>query len=395
MNIECDVLVVGAGTAGIPAAVAAARTGADTHVLEGRALPGGAALLGVHRGICGLFVEPSPGTPAPPMLHDGLVREICERVCGGRVESAARRIGRVLVLPFRTGDLADVAARALAETRGLHLHCGMAADGVAVRDGRIHAVSAHGGAVVIRPRCVVDATGSAAVARLARAPLVEPAPGDRQLAGFGVRLAGVDERPDDLALAVPAALRRAVDAGLLPRHLRFTVCLPGDAGGEVHLKLSIPDGRPGGTPAAAEDARAAVGVLAARVPAFRHARIAGMSPELLPRDGCRLAGSQVLTEADVLGARRFPDGVARNAWPVEFWDPVDGPRLRYPPPGRFYEIPLGCMTTPAIGNLICTGRAISATARALGSARVMGACMALGEAAGLEAVRRAGKDGRP
>ncbi len=395
MTRDCDVLVVGAGTAGIPAAVAAARAGADTHVLEARASPGGTALLGLHRGICGLFVEPSPDTPAPPMLHDGLVREICERICGGRVESAVRRTGRVLVLPFRTRDLADVAARIVSETRGLHLHGGMTAEGVSVRDGRIHAVSARGGAAIFRPRTVVDATGSAAVARLAGAPRIEPAPGERQLAGFGVWLSGVDEPPDSVALAVPAALRHAVDAGRLPRHLRFTVCLPADTAGEIQLKLSMPADRPGGAAAAAEDARAAVGWLVARVPAFRHARIVALSPDLLPRDGCRLAGTRVLTEADVLGARRVPDGVVRNAWPVEFWDPADGPRLRYPPPGRFYEIPLDCMTTPAIGNLLCTGRAISATARALGSTRVMGPCMALGEAAGLEAVRRAGKVGRP
>jgi hypothetical protein len=53
-----------------------------------------------------------------------------------------------------------------------------------------------------------------------------------------------------------------------------------------------------------------------------------------------------------------------------------------------YEIPIACQTSAARPNLLCAGRNISATHEALGSTRPMGTCIALGEAAGREAVKR-------
>jgi hypothetical protein len=89
----------------------------------------------------------------------------------------------------------------------------------------------------------------------------------------------------------------------------------------------------------------------------------------------------------VLEGRRFPDGAVKNAWPVEMWDPVKGPLLRYLVPGNYYEIPRGCLRTRKIRNLLCAGRCISVSREALGSTRVMGPCMALGQAAAEDAVR--------
>lgn len=99
--------------------------------------------------------------------------------------------------------------------------------------------------------------------------------------------------------------------------------------------------------------------------------------------GGGLAGEWELDEATVLQARKFPNGVARNAWPIEFWDARGaGPFYAYPPDGDYYEIPRRCLRSGAVTNLFATGCCISASERALASTRTMGTSIALGEAAG-------------
>jgi hypothetical protein len=90
----------------------------------------------------------------------------------------------------------------------------------------------------------------------------------------------------------------------------------------------------------------------------------------------------MLTEEDVLTARKFPDAIVRNAWPVELWDRSKGTLYRYVPRGDYYEIPFRCITVKGISNLLTAGRCISVSHAALGSTRVMGTCMALGDQAG-------------
>jgi hypothetical protein len=110
-----------------------------------------------------------------------------------------------------------------------------------------------------------------------------------------------------------------------------------------------------------------------------------MSLRVLDREGRRITGDYMLTEQDVLAARKFPDAIVKNAWPVELWDRTKGALYSYVPRGDYYEIPFRCITVKGILNLLTAGRCISVSPSALGSTRVMGTGMALGEQAGLAA----------
>jgi hypothetical protein len=101
------------------------------------------------------------------------------------------------------------------------------------------------------------------------------------------------------------------------------------------------------------------------------------------REAPRLRGRYTLTEADVLSARTFDDAIARNSWPIERWDPVNGVRYGYLPEGLWHEIPARCLQ-PVQGpsNLLCAGMMLSADSSAQASIRVIATCMATGEAAG-------------
>jgi hypothetical protein len=118
------------------------------------------------------------------------------------------------------------------------------------------------------------------------------------------------------------------------------------------------------------------------LPAFQGASILEASQGVLDREGRRIRGGYVLTEEDVLSARKFPDGVVKNAWPIELWDRKKGTVYKYVPADDYYEIPFRCLTVKGFSNLLTAGRCISVTHEALGSTRVMGTCMALGDAAG-------------
>jgi hypothetical protein len=100
------------------------------------------------------------------------------------------------------------------------------------------------------------------------------------------------------------------------------------------------------------------------------------------RSGRMILGKYVLTGADVLGGRRFPDAVARCAWPIEQWNADGKVQLRYLPRHEHYEIPARCLRAASIQNLFMAGKTISADVDAIASARVMGCCLATGAAAG-------------
>jgi hypothetical protein len=97
----------------------------------------------------------------------------------------------------------------------------------------------------------------------------------------------------------------------------------------------------------------------------------------------------------VLSGRRFPDGVARASWPIELWEPGRlGATYEWLEDGQSYDIPLRSLQARDVDNLFVAGRCMSATHEALGSARVIGTCLATGEAVGIAAAREAAT-GRP
>ena len=103
-----------------------------------------------------------------------------------------------------------------------------------------------------------------------------------------------------------------------------------------------------------------------------------------------MIGRYRLTREDVLTGRKFEDGVVRAGWPIELWeDGCLGASYEYLDDGETYDIPLRCLQSSDVDNLFVTGRCMSASHEALGSARVIGTCLAMGEAAGLAAARHA------
>lgn len=388
-RMACDVLVVGVGIAGISAGVRAAREGAHTVLIEKHDHPGGTAVTGMHRFICGLHGN-GDETPATT-LNGGIAAEVCAGLNARAPERKVQRMGKVHVLPFATSDLVSTLRSLTGAEKGLEILYGTRAVSVSLEGNAIVSITAQDrtGEVDIVASAVIDCSGDGIIIQMSGARHQARSADEQQLAGFSFRVEGLQEVDELLAVRVPYLLRKAVDGGKLPPYLKFTTYTPGDYQDEGYCRLNIPPTGEDRDERARNDALLVHGYLSRALLAFKDSRIAEMSPEVAYREGARAWGEYTLTADDVLGARKFPDGAVKNAWPIELWDQEKGPSYRYLDPGDYYEIPLRCLKTQGISNCWCAGRCISASHDALGSTRVMGACISLGEVAGREAARSA------
>ena len=104
------------------------------------------------------------------------------------------------------------------------------------------------------------------------------------------------------------------------------------------------------------------------------------------RESRRYMGDHILNQQDVLSGGHFPDTVAYGGWPIDDHHPggigYEGPPNISITPKTPYGIPLRCLYSRNIENLWFAGRNISTTHTGLSSTRVMATCATLGQAVG-------------
>ena len=111
------------------------------------------------------------------------------------------------------------------------------------------------------------------------------------------------------------------------------------------------------------------------------------------REGYRLTGDYVLTANDALEGKLFPDRIAYGGWPLDTHDPLgmENPNgngyWKHHPGVPTYTIPYRCLYSRNVSNLMFAGRCQSVTHIALGSVRVEATLFTLGQAAGTAAAR--------
>jgi glycine/D-amino acid oxidase-like deaminating enzyme len=400
-RVSYDVVVVGGGAAGLAAAVSAAGRGARTALVERYGFLGGMATAGMVGTICGLYRTAMDDPPEP--LNEGLPLTFARRLAAMPGCDKPVRRGRTFVLPYTPFAFACLADELTAAAPGLDVYLHAYLVDVATSAGRVETlrVATWERTRLLEARAVVDASGDAVLAQQAGAATETPPADVRQLPSMVFVLQGVDG--EALAPGPRVALLRTLAAaerdGLLPAGASNLVLGPSPQPGEVLCKLALDGilaagaGRRDALTAAEQEgrrrARALVEFLRT-VPAFARAFVSHAAPQVGVRESRRVIGRYALTREDVLAGRRFDDGVARADWPIELWQAGHrGPRYEYLEDGLTYEIPLRSLRARDVENLFVAGRCISATHEALGSARVIGTCLATGEAAGIAAADHA------
>jgi FAD dependent oxidoreductase len=275
-------------------------------------------------------------------------------------------------------------------------------------EGRVDGVFVYtkGGDLAVRAACVVDASGDADVCQLAGAPFVRAGEdGPAQSLSTVFRLANVDVAR---AEAVPKAelwrlMREAAASGRyqLPRLEGSIHRTPHDG---VMMALMT---RMGEVDATDPDALTAAEIegrrqcheylrfLRERVPGYERAVMVSTSPAVGVRESRRVIGDHVLSAEECLAAARFPDQVARCGAPIEDHHAGADTRWAYLPEGATYGIPYRALLPRGVEGLLVAGRCFSSTHDAHASARSMGTCMAMGQAAGTAAALAAARGTTP
>lgn len=105
------------------------------------------------------------------------------------------------------------------------------------------------------------------------------------------------------------------------------------------------------------------------------------------RESRRIEGKYLLTAADYVARAKFDDAVARTAYPIDIHgsnsDTTVG--IKQMKPGEYMEVPYRCLIPDGIENLIACGRCISSDFIAQSAIRIQPTCRATGEAAGTAA----------
>lgn len=403
--MQVDVAVVGGGVAGIAAAVAAARNGAKTVLIERDGCLGGTATTGLMVVFMGVDFDVLTGT------------------CRDFLERMAARKGAMIGsnTPFDPEVFKSVAEEWLTGHGVQLLYHAWFAD-VIVRDETVAGVVVElkEGRRAILARQVIDATGDADVVAAAGAPF-EKSPAMQPVTSiFRVDhvdlpqlIAYIENNPDQFYNEQGQKtwrldndppfftiggffdlIKKARDQGELdlPHESIWLGPLPRQ--GELFINTTRVQGVDGTSSlelsrAEVETKRQAWSVwnfLRKHVPGFARAEMVDIAVRMGVRETRRAIGEYVLTKEDLLSGRRFPDAIAMYNFPMD----VHGPRGQEEGHGwtvvrNAYDIPFRALIPKGFDGLLVSGRCISSDHEAHGSTRAMPCCMATGEAAGTAA----------
>jgi hypothetical protein len=394
-KLECDVLVIGGGAAGIGAAIAAGRAGAKTLLLERYGFLGGLATTAQVGTICGLYLRDTASSKATPVAG-GFATEFASRLSqAGNITPICVDKG-LWVLPYSPPDFARVADAFAGETKNVRLILHATVAETRAEQDRLTEVRAlaWNEPLQIHPAAVVDCTGEATAAALAGADSENGAANQAPALVFVMENVAPDLMQRGL-LEVRRELRRAVETGVLPAVCERLALVPGTGtNGRLALKLSLQSATTGCPPWQQvtnweREARALLApltdFLTKNVSSFHNARLDSIAPQLGVRSGRRILGRGRLTDEAVLTTRKSPQGIARGCWPMERWGGSPRPEMNYFAERDFYDIPFDCLRPARLENVFVAGRCLSAETGAMTSARVIGTALATGWAAGTAA----------
>jgi 2-polyprenyl-6-methoxyphenol hydroxylase-like FAD-dependent oxidoreductase len=380
--ITADICVVGAGIAGISAALESARLGRRVVIVDAAPSLGGQAIGSIIGTIIGLFTH----GPAPYQITRGIADDlIADLTADG---SLHRRISMTGTITFQYDEvrLARWIEKQV-EAAGIDVLVGAVITGVRFEGRRLRFVdvATRFGWARVEANGFVDASGDASLTYEAGLEVREP---DAAVYGsLNFLIEGYDTEAVK-SLVIADVHKRLAERGAhygLVRHDGFLMHFPGKnfmLANVTHLETPL-------DPLAAaqmvfEGRRQADNVirfLRAEFPEiFRDAQVRAYGNPGL-RQTRWIVGRTQLSLDDIRSGTRPADAAARCAWWVELHNAPDLVHWEKFPPDHVYYIPLSCMVPNGADNIVAAGRCVDADVSALSAIRVMGPCIAMGAAA--------------
>ncbi len=385
--VQTDVLVVGGGPAGIGAALAAARAGAKTLLIESCGFFGGVASWSLGMPIN----QMRPMSKPRSVVHELLIEKLLA------YGDQAVHIGQHQL--YCHVDYLKVAVLDALEQVGCKFLVHLSAVDALMEGNRVAGavVSTKQGLATIRAKVVIDCSGDADVAYFAGAETlmetVEPRMPNTTLLNF--------------ANVTPEQIRRSSTRAIAKRAREKYPLVPGGWGmgpvANCHMYYSNHTGTKTigqfdmtdpleRSAAECVGRRQAIQITQAMREFggedLKDVELVGTSPQICVRETRRLKGLYILTEEDAAKGQTFDDTIG---WRSGYLDLMGYKYTKM----RIHDVPYRSLLPVEVDGLLTAGRSISATHVGMAAGKSMGNCVATGHAAGLAAAISAKRNVMP
>lgn len=389
-----DIVVCGGGPAGWIAAVAAAREGARTALIERYGFLGGMATAGMVTPISVFNYHGS-------LVIGGIPWEFVKRLEAMGGAMIEQPLNNVAIDP----ELYKLCAQRMIAEAGVDLYMNSYLVSCTCDDRRLRtAVFANkNGLEAIEGTIFIDATGDADLAHLAGVPMQPLGDAPLQPASTFFSLDGVDT--DSELLQCMHHNRQGVNCHCEPvrekliamqeiMHLPTfggpwfcTLLRPGCV--TVNITRTSADACDNRDFTRAEcqlreDVYTLAAVLRDNFAEFRSCRVSGVAIQAGPRETRRIVGLHTITAEEYLNAFEYPDSVSRGAHPIDIHsNEINRQECRFLEKAAY--VPYRALVSAGSPNLLVAGRCLSADRQAFASLRVQASAMGTGQAAGVAA----------
>lgn len=417
-NLEYDVVIIGGGPSGVNAAIASAREGAKTLLVERYGYLGG-MLTNAGTGPMMTFHA------GKKQVVKGIPEEIIKRMIDnddspGHMDDFVGYASSVT--PFSVEGL-KVAMENLALEAGVEILYHTTYLGCTSEDGHIEKVRlfAKGGEFFVRAKVFVDASADADLAVHSGSAVQYGRESDQlaQPMTMNAKVYNVDREKVRKFLhenvdrtfaksheVIDGSSRIGMNAELdelkfaiknkeLSFNREMVLFFETNNKGEFIINMSRISKRSAINPfeltKAEIEGRKQVGeliiFLRKYIPGFEKCILANTGPNIGIRESNKINGVYMLNEHDLLDNVMFEDAIAMGGYPIDIHSPEGKSETehRFLKPSSWYSVPYRSLQTTTSDNLIVVGRCISATHEALAAVRVTPIAMAIGQAGGTAA----------
>jgi len=393
-HTTADICVVGAGMAGITAALVAARQGKKVILIDSQPQLGGQTFNSNIGCFCGFYSNGKNGYRLTHIIADEMFKDLND--LNGLYE-------RPVVTHTRAPYYNETIFLRWVENKIQSEHNIQVLLGASVRkvnksgSRRIQSIEAatRFGDVIVTADGFIDASGDAIIAWLAGIPCNVPEKG-AVLGSQMFILEGIDysvPTPSEVELVERLTIKGEEYGLKRKKGLMFYLPERGDIafGNMTHVETPLDPLKASFITIKGKDqVDAVVKFLKSEFPQnFANSFVRSYGQTGI-RQSRWLSGVHQLTVEEVRACKKFDDAIGRTSWPIELHDNDGGYVWEVFSDDHVHYIPFGSLISPELDNYTAAGRCIDADVAALSSVRVMGPCSATGAAAA-HALSLAGK----